>query len=436
VILSGGGNRAMFSSCGFVQGLQEIGILDATTYIAALSGSTWFLGSWYASNLPQVADFRKKFAQTMTRGITTVTPQEFNLMLDAFKIKYVYHEPITSMDLFGALLGNALLNDFGDNRYHVSLSDQKNNIVAGDWPFPIYTAIDGSNITHRLDRWYEFTPYEIGGAWLNHYIPTWAFGRRFAQGVSSDDAPEVGLAFLFGLFGSAFSVDVHRAWIEIEKAVSVHKKIQTMVETNILNQIGAKRITQCEEFNFTAGMPTSQLRDQKYMIFVDAGFASGLPYPPVSGERPERTPDILIFFEVSDQVSKIKKDVKAATTGLHKAATYAHAHGLKFPTIFSVEPTMVTVYKDDRNPETPVVIWMPCMREQERWATLNAIDQRFAAIQDFDLADCINNFCSSPNFTYSVAQAEQLITLGQFCAHACQHEIIEAIAWKMEHMTP
>jgi hypothetical protein len=97
---------------------------------------------------------------------------------------------------------------------------------------------------------------------------------------------------------------------------------------------------------------------------------------------------------------------------------------------------MVTVYKDDRNPETPVVIWMPCMREQERWATLNAIDQRFAAIQDFDLADCINNFCSSPNFTYSVAQAEQLITLGQFCAHACQHEIIEAIAWKMEHMTP
>ncbi len=436
IVLSGGGNRAMFTACGFIQGLQELGILDATTYIASLSGSTWFLGSWYASGLRQISEFRKKLVNKMKRGITNVSSQEFSLMLDAFKLKYAYHEPITSMDLFGALLGNVLLDDFGDERYNVYLSDQKDRIAYGEWPMPLYTAVDGSKMTHKLDRWYEFTPYEVGGVWLNYYAPTWAFGRRFAQGRSVSDQPEVSLAFLFGLFGSAFAVDVYRAWQEVEKVASPKANVQTIVEKTILNQIGDKRLTQCEEFNFTAGLPGSPLRDQKYMIFVDGGFASGLPYPVVGGERPERIADIMIFFEMSENVAKIKDDVKGASTGLYYAESYARTHNLPFPTIFSVEPQMVTVYKDDRNPATtPVVVWMPCMMESEKWERLSAIDTRFAGIKDFDIAMCADSFCASVNFAYAPEQAEKMMTLGQFCAHACKDEIIEAIAWKVAQLS-
>lgn len=432
IVLSGGGNRAMFTACGFLQGLQELGIVDATSYIASLSGSTWFLGSWYASGISQVAEFKKRLLTKMSRGITNVTNHEFKLMLDAFKLKHIYQEPITSMDLFGALLGNVLLSDFGDDRYQVYLSDQKKLLEYGEWPMPLYTAVDGSKTTHKLDRWYEFTPYEVGGAWLNYYAPMWAFGRRFANGVSISDQPEVSLGFLFGLFGSAFAVDVYRAWQEVEKVARPDTKIQTMVEKAILNQIGDKRLTQCEEFNFTAGLPNSPLRDQKYMIFVDGGFASGLPYPVVGGERPGRQADIMIFFEMSENVAAIKEDVQKASTGLYYAESYAREHKLPFPTIFSVEPKMATVYKDDRNPGTPVVVWMPCMMEPAKWEQLNVVDKRFAEIKDFDIATCADSFCASVNFTYSKIQAEKMMLLGQFCAHACKDEIIEAIRWKAE----
>jgi phospholipase A2 len=370
----------------------------------------------------------------MTKGITAVSPSEFALMLDAFKIKYIYHEPITSMDLFGALIGNVLLRDFGNDRYQVYLSEQQNLLVNGDWPLPIYTVLDGSKVTHRLDRWYEFTPYEVGGTWLNHYIPTWAFGRRFAQGVSVADDPEVGLAFLFGLFGSAFGVDIHRVWYEVSNTINAIKKIENVVQKTILNQIGDKRITKSEEFNFTAGMPKSPLRDQKYMVFVDAGFASGIPYPAVSGERPERNPDILIFCEMSENVATINTDIANATSELRVSERYAKTHKLKFPPIPTVLPQAITIYKDETDPSVPVVIWMPFMRDELKWNQFGAHDARFAGIANFDISQCVKSFCPSANFTYTPMQAEQVMTLSQFCMHACTNEIREAVAWKMAQL--
>lgn len=436
VILSGGGNRAMFTSCGFSQGLQEIGVLDATTYMAGLSGSTWFMGCWYTSGIKNIAEFRRKFAQTMTQGLLKVSPREFQLILDELKVKYVYHQPMTSMDLFGALLGNALLRNFGDKRYQIYLSDQKNNVVSGEWPFPIYTAIDGSKIAHKFEAWFEFTPYEVGGArWLDLYIPTWAFGRRFAQGVSVDDAPEVSLAFLFSIFGSAFAVDVFRMWQEMEKSMNLTEQNKEFLQKRILSQIGHKRITHCEEFNFTAGMEGSILRDEKYMILVDGGIGTNLPYPVVSGERPERAPDVLIFFEASAEISSIKKNMDAALAELRKSEKYARSHNLKFPHITTVLPQMINIYKDENDPSVPLVIWIPCMFEANKYATLALQDKRFTTIKDFDFSNCITNFCATTNFTYTAEQAEKLMTLGQFCAHACKNEIIEAIAWKMNHIT-
>jgi phospholipase A2 len=436
VILSGGGNRAMFSSCGFMQGLQEIGILDATTYIAALSGSTWFLGSWFASNIPLIADFRKKLVQTMVNGLRLVSAHEYSLMFDEFKVKYLYHQPITSMDLLGALLGNALFRGYSDKRYQIYLSNQKNNVENGMWPFPIYTAVDGSKIAHRVEGWYEFTPYEVGGNWLKSYIPTWAFGRRFAQGKSVDDAPEIPLAFLFGIFGSAPSVDIYRAWQEMEKRISISEQIKTFMYTHILNPSGHIRLTDAEEFNFTAGIPTSPLRYEKYMTIVDGGYGHNLPYPVVSGEREGRTSDILIFFDASGDVTNFKTSIDAAATQLHKARDYARDHHLKFPPMTEVLPQMINIYKDETDPSVPIVMWIPCIFDTKKYASVAIHDKRFTTIKDFDFSKCINTFCATTNFTYSVAQAEQLMTLGQFCAHACQHEIIEAIAWKMEHMKP
>ena len=41
VMGSGGGYRAMTGFCGAVSALKEMGILDMTTYMSGVSGSTW-----------------------------------------------------------------------------------------------------------------------------------------------------------------------------------------------------------------------------------------------------------------------------------------------------------------------------------------------------------------------------------------------------------
>ncbi|HEV2916165.1 MAG TPA: hypothetical protein VGW78_00300 [Candidatus Babeliales bacterium] len=433
LILSGGGNRSMFASAGYTQGAREIGLLDAVTYIASLSGSTWFLGSWLASGQSDIAIFNQNLIQKMQKGIIAFTQHEIDLIADAFKVKIAYDEPVTMMDVYGALLGNALLSDFGDNRYMIYLSNQSNLIHNGDWAFPIYTAVDGSRQTHQLHHWYEFTPYEVGGAWLGNYVPTWAFGRKFLQGISQTDAPEIPLGFLFGIFGSAFAVDAERIWQEAVKIVEKASVFEDAVRKLILNQIGDHRVTQAEEFNFTAGLPSSPLGDKSKMIFIDAGFAFGLPYQPVSGQRPERAPEILIFIESSENVGKLKENVEAGSTGLRAAAQYAKDNGLKFPPIDQVTPNAIKIYKDENDPTVPLVIWMPLVKDQTK-VTSYMQDARFAKLADFEVSQCIKDFCPSINFTYKPEQAQQLISLGQLNMHACKQDIIDAIAWKIEHM--
>ncbi|MBY0110379.1 MAG: hypothetical protein K2X90_04685 [Candidatus Babeliaceae bacterium] len=49
VCFSGGGYRAMISTAGFIAGAEKIGLLDAISYQAGLSGSTWAIAAWLQS---------------------------------------------------------------------------------------------------------------------------------------------------------------------------------------------------------------------------------------------------------------------------------------------------------------------------------------------------------------------------------------------------
>jgi hypothetical protein len=221
----------------------------------------------------------------------------------------------------------------------------------------------------------------------------------------------------------------------MEKMIPINAQIKDFMQTHILNPLGHKRLTWGAEFNFTAGMQNSPLRYQQYMKLVDGGYGHNLPYPVVSGDREGRSSDILIFFDASSGVSNLKTNVVEAARELNKAKEYAEKHHLDFPSITEVLPEIINIYKDEKNNKAPVVIWIPCTFDAIKYATITADDKRFTTIKNFDFSKCINTFCATTNFRYTAAQSEQLITLGQFCAHACQHEIIEAIAWKMEHMT-
>jgi len=52
ICLSGGGMRASICACGLFAGLDDVGLLDTVSYVAALSGSTWFLAHYLTLGLP------------------------------------------------------------------------------------------------------------------------------------------------------------------------------------------------------------------------------------------------------------------------------------------------------------------------------------------------------------------------------------------------
>lgn len=433
---SGGGCRAMLGTLGFLIGAEEIGLLDGTTYISALSGSTWMLGLWMTSLLP-LKQFKDQLIFKLRNGIQHLTPDEMKLILDSFLVKYAFDQAITLVDFYGALLANTFLNNFGNERQCVYLSQQALGIQDGLRPFPIYTAVSGQfTIPHS---WYEFNPYEIGNMWFNTYVPTWAFGRRFYKGVSVDDAPEQSLGFYLGTFGSAFAANFDTMYKEtfLVNIKSVYKKIETGVPFGIVEKVvsrplvmlGKRRATWGEAFNYTALMPGQPLNKKKRLKIVDAGLDFNLPYPPVSGQRTERKPDILIFFDSSATIAGVPE--------LKKVYAYAKKHGLLLPAInfVDMDKRIITIGKNEKDPTAPVVIYMPRIKENSVWneyKNKKEFSKYKPYLENFDPEECLKGYCNTFNFVYNNHDAHQFCALTEFNMRASKQALIDVINWVID----
>lgn len=348
VVASGGGVRAMLSTLGALQGLEDAHLMDAITYVCGLSGSTWAIGPWISSGRDIHTFSDMMIAQLDPQRMINpgdITNQKWE-NIGRISAPYYYKKstnlPYTTVDLYGGYLMQYLLPESLRFTY---LSLQSNEIQSGALPFPIYTAIraDGKtgDLVHLNNRWYEFTPYEIGASWLakspstlptGMYIPSWSFGRSFSKGQSTDFVFEQPLALNMAIFGSAFALHIGKAYSELSKKGSIASLLATpLILVDEKRQIAAAAFK-----NFTFGMATSEISDQPNIQMVDAGLAFNLPFPPVSGEYGNRKADILIFIDASaDQAHK--------GNALIQVAEYAKEHNLHFPDLD----------QDERNSEDP-----------------------------------------------------------------------------------
>ena len=418
----------MLCTTGSLVGAAGIGLLDATTYITALSGSTWAVGPWMASGL-SIAQFKQELISIIHTSISSVTTAEMALISDALLVKAMFGQTLTMVDLFGALLANRLLRNFGDRRHLVHLSQQVEWIKHGDLPLPIYTAIDGRPSVVKAPHWYEFTPYEIGSAWFGLYVPSWGFGGKFVNGTSVDFAPEQDFGFLLGIFGSAFTLSLMNVWRELKGDVE-DDVVKNIIEM-LIEPVHDIRATWGSVHNFSAGMVSSKIKNDKNMRLVDAGLAFNLPYPPVSGDRSERVADIMIFLDAS-------KDI-ASHIELLDVEAYARRQGHKFPNIdyAEIDKRVISVFKDENDPSVPVVIYMPRINDPSLLDKYNKapefkIPQGYRA--DFNVETCVKDeFCGTLNFVYSAEQAYQLTAVTEFNMHASKQVIIDAINWVIDH---
>ena len=323
--------------------------------------------------------------------------------------------------MYGAFIANDLFDAFSQDKIMVHLSDQAEKINDGHVPMPIYTAISAEHPKSEY-LWYEFTPYEVGAHWLKAYVPTWAFGRKFKNGISVTSSPEQPMGTLLGTFGLAVGITVERMFSEagIEERVSsaLLKKIIRL----ILERYGTARPISAEYFNIVFGMDDRRFSKEKVTDIVDAGINCNIPYAPISGVRAERKADIMIIIDAS---------AGAVGEELKKVQEYARWHKFPFPAIDydQINQHAVSVFKDDQNTQAPIVIYVPRIVDTAL-LTQHELDypELYAQLHDFDIEKCIaSESCNTFNFSYTPEQARKLTALGEFNALMCKESVVNSL---------
>jgi hypothetical protein len=117
LVCSGGGLRALYSTCGFISGLEHNGLLNTITYCSALSGSTWAVAPWVASGMSP-KNFSQKLIAHLSEGINHLNDEkEISQTVDVLTTKVLAGNYISLIDIYGAIIANNVLKPFVD--YHV-----------------------------------------------------------------------------------------------------------------------------------------------------------------------------------------------------------------------------------------------------------------------------------------------------------------------------
>ncbi|XP_030063405.1 cytosolic phospholipase A2 isoform X2 [Microcaecilia unicolor] len=212
VLGSGGGFRAMVGFAGVMKALFESGVLDCVTYIAGLSGSTWYMSTLYSH-----LEFPKKGPREINKEVMhnvshnpllLLTPQKVKRYVESLWKKKSSGQPVTFTDIFAMLIGETLIKDRMDSK----LSNMKEKVNKGQCPLPLFTCLHVKPDVSELmfADWVEFSPYEIGMAKYGTFMPPDLFGSKFFMGTVVKKYEENPLHFLMGVWGSAFSILFNR----------------------------------------------------------------------------------------------------------------------------------------------------------------------------------------------------------------------------------
>jgi phospholipase A2 len=435
VLLSGGGYRAMFAALGFMIGLEKIGLLDCVSYVSSLSGGAWFLGSYMDAKIKQpnlsVEQFKNDFLLRVTgKGLIDkpLSPAVLRNIANALAVELSFNRDVSLVDVYGCLLANRLLA--GDDKQMRYTSTQASIVKTGAVPIPMYATVSGETGLKSSLQWYTLTPFDFGSSQLG-WIPTFAVGRLFKNGVSIDEGVERSLGLSLGDTGSAFAINYQDFAEELVKmkistgvsavdAFIQEQVVPHLVSPQMVNGAGGERFTVGKIFNYTVGMPHSRVQ-QARLGRVDGGLAFNLPYPSVSGERPEHKADILIILDASATLP--------GAPALKACQDYAAAHGLSFPAIDynAIETRSISIFQ---SLGAPMVIYMPRINDSSLTYLLD--QPTYAAyapyVKGFNIERCTKEgFCNKTNFEYTEAQAKSVLLLTEFNVVANQAPLVSAI---------
>ncbi|KAK5631522.1 hypothetical protein RRF57_007236 [Xylaria bambusicola] len=218
IAVSGGGYRALLNGAGFIAaadartpGSTDAGgignLLQASTYLAGLSGGGWLVGSIFANNFSTIPELRDgedgsslwKFGDSIIKGPDESglsilnTAQYWYDIADQVDEKRKAGYGISITDYWGRALSYQLINDRdGGPSYTFSSIADADNFANADTPMPILVADErhpGESIISLNSTVYEFNPWEMGSfdPTVFGFAPMKYVGSNFSNGVVPDN---------------------------------------------------------------------------------------------------------------------------------------------------------------------------------------------------------------------------------------------------------
>uniref|UniRef100_A0A2D4M9N8 Phospholipase A2 n=1 Tax=Micrurus spixii TaxID=129469 RepID=A0A2D4M9N8_9SAUR len=263
ILGSGGGFRATVGLSGVMKALYESGILDCATYIAGLSGSTWYMSTLYSHpDFPVKgpkeinAELRNNISHT---PLKLLTPQKVKRYIEALWKKKRCGQPVTFTDIFGMLIGETLVQ----NRMDITLSHMKEKINKAQSALPLFTCLHVKPDVSELmfADWVEFSPYEIGMAKYGTFMTPNLFGSKFFMGTVVKKYKENPLYFLMGIWGSAFAILFNRV-LGVSNSQNKGPTMEEELENIRLRQIVSNDSDSDDESQGSKGSENPQSHEQ------------------------------------------------------------------------------------------------------------------------------------------------------------------------------
>jgi hypothetical protein len=361
---SGGGYRAMIATTALIAALQDIhnngtNLYNCTRNMVGLSGSTWGIGHFMARDIPIEEFVFKLKERVIGHNLTEQWSPTLHIIADNLEIRYGQTRELQIVDLWGGLIADKLMGDMGSFAHNVCLNDFTSTANIQKYPHPIFTTIHPNKIPYlccwskTVYNWFEINP-NITRQILSSscFIPTKMLGLPIRTPLPEDSRALLPLSSLFGFCGSAFACSLGDVFGFLKAGLIEHFKAKRRsAPSAILNEI----IYALESGRLFPGrVPDFTCSDDTDLLLIDAGIACNIPTPPLL----ERQSPIIIICDA---------DASSGTYAgrypeLYKAADYASAHHLPFPSLnYPDRYPFLQVFKrnadGDVDPQVPTIFY-------------------------------------------------------------------------------
>uniref|UniRef100_A0A8C9DB22 Phospholipase A2 n=1 Tax=Panthera leo TaxID=9689 RepID=A0A8C9DB22_PANLE len=490
ILGSGGGFRAMVGFSGVMKALYESGILDCATYVAGLSGSTWYMSTLYSHpDFPEKGpeEINEELMKNVSHNpLLLLTPQKVKRYIESLWKKKSSGQPVTFTDIFGMLIGETLIH----NRMNTTLSSLKEKVNSAQCPLPLFTCLHVKPDVSELmfADWVEFSPYEIGMAKYGTFMAPDLFGSKFFMGTVVKKYEENPLHFLMGVWGSAFSILFNRVLGvsgSQNKGSTMEEELENITAEHIVSNDSSDSDDESQEPKGTENddakreyqndnqaswvhrmlMALESLDEDeldtavadpdefeqiyepldvksKKIHVVDSGLTFNLPYPLIL--RPQRGVDLIISFDFSARPSDSSPPFKE----LLLAEKWARMNKLPFPKIdpnvFDREGLKECYVFKPKNPDVekdcPTIIHFVLANINFRNYKAPGIPRETKEekeIADFDIFDDPESPFSTFNFQYPNQAFKRLHDLMYFNTlnniDVIKNAIVESIEYRRQN---